>query len=395
MTDQASTGLGLVQTQSLELGAEPLVLDSGVSFGPITVAYETYGTLSETRDNAILICHGLSGGAHAAGRLEGQEKPGWWDCMIGPGKAFDTDRYFVVSPNVLGSCYGTTGPASIDPQTGKPYALRFPVITVRDMVEVQRRLLDHLGIRKILCVAGGSMGGMLALQWAVAYPERVRSVVAIASTHQHSPQQIAFNEVARQAIMADPAWAQGDYYGTEGPRLGLAVARMVGHITYLSDSGMSRKFGRRLRDRERYGYDFSLDFEVESYLRHQGQSFVGRFDANSLLYLTKALDYFDLASGHESLTEAFQPSRALFLLIAFSSDWLYPPQQLKEVARAIRRSGGDATYYEISSDYGHDAFLLDYAKQTPLVASLLERARADFGEIDPGESEVGDAASGP
>jgi homoserine O-acetyltransferase len=319
-------------------------------------------------------------GAHAAGYLPGQSKPGWWSAMIGPGKAFDTNRFFVICPNVLGSCYGTTGPSSVDPQTGKPYGLRFPVVTIRDMVNLQSRLMDHLDIRSLLTVTGGSMGGMLALQWAVSYPERVRSAIAIATTRRHSPQQIAFNEVQRQAIMSDPAWNNGDYYGGEGPRHGLAVGRMVGHITYLSDAGMQRKFGRRLRDRERYGYDFSTDFEVESYLRHQGESFVERFDANSLLYLTKALDYFDLADGFDSPTDAFRRSRALFLLIAFSSDWLYPPQQLKNVAQAIRRSGGDATYCEISSDYGHDAFLVESAAQEPYVRAFLERVCREKGE---------------
>jgi homoserine O-acetyltransferase len=373
MREKKTDGLGFVETQSVVLCHEGLPLDSGETLGPITVAYETYGTLSEKRDNVILVCHALSGGAHAAGWHEGARKPGWWDCMIGPGKGFDTDKYFVLCSNNLGGCYGTTGPSSIDPATGKPYGLSFPVVTIRDMVNLQARLLDHLEIPSVLTVTGGSMGGMLALQWGVAYPERVRSTIVIAASHEHSPQQIAFNEVARQAIMADPAWNHGDYYGTEGPRLGLGVARMVGHITYLSDSGMQRKFGRRLQDRERYGYDFSQDFEVESYLRHQGQSFVERFDANSLLYLSKALDYFDLTQGFPSLTEAFERARGPYLLIAFSSDWLYAPEQVKTIAKAIRRAGGDATYYEISSDYGHDAFLLDYARQEPLVRPFLAR----------------------
>ncbi len=386
MSEQEVKGLGIVEPKSIVVAPEGLRLDSGVSIGPITVAYETYGSLSEERDNVILACHALSGGAHAAGFLPEQSKPGWWDVMIGPGKGFDTDKYHVICMNVLGSCYGTTGPSSINPETGKPYGLRFPVVTVRDMVHVQKLVLDQLGIKSLLAVTGGSMGGMQALQWAVSYPEMVRSVIAIATTHRHSPQQIAFNEVARQAIMADPAWNGGDYYGKEGPRLGLAVARMVGHVTYLSDLGMERKFGRRLQNRERFGFDFNLDFEVESYLRHQGQSFVGRFDANSLLYLTKALDYFDLSNGHGSLTAAFNESRALFLLMAFSSDWLYPPNQLKEVAQAIRRSGADATYCVINSDYGHDAFLLEYKAQEPLVRSFLERVSE--------QTEVEDAGAG-
>ena len=315
----------IVETKSVVLCKEGLPLASGVTFGPITVAYETYGTLNQKKTNAIMVCHALTMGAHAAGYLPGQDKPGWWADMIGPGKAFDTNKYFVICPNVLGSCYGTTGPASIDPETGKPYGLRFPVVTISDMVNMQRHLLDYLEIPSLLTATGGSMGGMLALQWAVSYPERVDSVIAIASTHRHSPQQIAFNEVQRQAIVADPAWLHGDYYDSEGPRHGLAVGRMVGHITYLSEVGMERKFGRRLRNREKYGFDFSTDFEIESYLRYQGQSFVDRFDANSLLYLTKALDYFDLADGHESLAQAFRRSSAIYLLITFSSDWLYPP----------------------------------------------------------------------
>ncbi|MBN1435932.1 MAG: homoserine O-acetyltransferase [Sedimentisphaerales bacterium] len=367
-------GLGLTQTQHVRLCPEGMPLDTQVTFGPIDVAYETYGRLNDNKDNAILVCHALSGGAHAAGWMEGASQPGWWDNMIGPGKAFDTDKYFVICANVLGGCYGTTGPASIDPETGKPYGLRFPVVTVSDMVNVQARLLDHLGVEELLTVTGGSMGGMLALQWAVSYPKRVRSVIAIATTYRHSPQQIAFNELTRQSIMADPGWNNGDYYGGEGPRLGLAVARMTGHITYLSDKGMELKFGRRLRAREKYGFDFSKEFEVETYLQHQGKSFVNRFDANSMLYLTKALDYFDLSDNHQDLTEAFKGCQdSLFLLVAFSSDWLYPAQQLKDIARAVRRAGGDATYYEINSDYGHDAFLLDYEKQAPLVQSFLHR----------------------
>ncbi len=373
MTDSHLSESEYVETKSVELCPEGLQLESGVSLAPITIAYETYGKLNEDRDNAIMVCHALSGGAHAAGWHQGDKKPGWWDVMVGPGKGLDTDRYFVVCSNVLGGCYGSTGPASISPLTGSPYGLRFPLVTIRDMVTVQRHLLNFLGVRSLLTVTGGSMGGMQALQWAVSYPELVRSVIAIATTHRHSAQQIAFNEVARQAVMSDPAWNHGDYYETEGPRLGLAVARMVGHITYLSDLGMEQKFGRRLRNRERFGYDFSLDFEVESYLRHQGQSFVERFDANSLLYITKALDYFDIANGQGSLSKAFRETRASFLLLAFTSDWLYPPHQLKEVAQAIRRLGKDATYCEIKSDYGHDAFLLEHQVQAPMIRSFLER----------------------
>jgi homoserine O-acetyltransferase len=376
-------GLGLVETKTVELFPDGMVLESGLKLaGPVTVAYETYGNLSPQRDNVILVCHALSGGAHAAGWLPGHRKPGWWDIMIGPGKAFDTNRFFVICSNVLGSCYGTTGPSSIEPGTGRPYGLRFPVVTIRDMVALQRALLVHLGIDNLLAVAGGSLGGMQALQWTVSHPQQVRSAIVIACTHRHSAQQIAFNEVARQAIMADPEWKNGDYYGGEGPKLGLAVARMVGHVTYLSDKGMEQKFGRRLRNRERVGFDFSLDFEVESYLRYQGMSFVERFDANSLLYLTKALDYFDLSAGHGSLAKAFHGCPARFLLIAFSSDWLYPPYQLKEVAQAVRRGGGDATYAEIKSDYGHDAFLLEYQAQEPLIRAFLDRVQGSGNQVN-------------
>ncbi len=367
-------GLGLVETKSVVLCEKGMPLDSGVTFGPITVAYESYGALNAARDNAILVCHALSGGPNAAGWHAGAKAPGWWDSMIGPGKSFDTDKYFVLCANVLGSCCGTTGPSSIDPATGKPYGMSFPVVTIGDMVRLQAELLDHLGIGKLLCVVGGSMGGMQALQWAVAYPERVKSAILLATTYRHSPQQIAFNEVARQAIMADPAWNTGDYYDGEGPRLGLAVARMVGHITYLSDLGMEHKFGRKLRNKERYGYDFSSDFEVESYLRYKGKTFVERFDANSLLYITKALDYFDLVGDRPALTDAFRNCRALFMLIAFSSDWLYPPHQMKDIAQAIRRSGGDATYCELSGIYGHDSFLVEHEAQAPLLTSFLQRA---------------------
>lgn len=384
MTDKEKItidGAGLVETHVAIGVPEKMPLDSGLELKSVNQAYETYGTLNAEKDNAILVCHALSGGAHAAGWHEGQRKPGWWNTMIGPGRSFDTNKYFVICANVIGGCYGSSGPSSLNLETGKPYGLNFPVVTVRDMVRAQAHLLDYLGVEKLLCVAGGSMGGMVALQWGVTFPERVQSVIALATTHRHSPQQIAFNEVARQSIMTDPLWNKGDYYDGEGPRMGLAIARMTGHITYLSERGMEMKFGRRLQTRAQYGYDFSLDFEVESYLRYQGQSFVDRFDANSLLYLTKALDYFDLGHEHDNLTLAFSESRQqLYLLIAFSSDWLYPAHQLKDVARAIRRSGGDATYYEISSDFGHDAFLLDHKKQEPLVRSFLERAHQENEE---------------
>ncbi len=385
--------VGLVRTQYFTFAEPPdeMVLDSGEKLGPITLAYETYGELNESRDNAILACHALSGDAHAAGisanedaisaadvgfGAEGKGGPdrkklGWWDNMVGPGKAFDTDRYFVVCSNIIGGCRGSTGPSSIDPRTGKPYGLSFPVITVGDMVRAQRELVKHLGIRKLLSVTGGSLGGMQALQWVVSYPDMVASCIPIATTARLSAQGIAFNEVGRQAIMADQNWHNGDYYGRETPLPGLGVARMLGHITYLSDESMHRKFGRRLRNREKYGYDFSTDFEVESYLRYQGDSFIKRFDANSYLYITKAIDYFDLANGNEFLALAFKNVRSRFLVISFSSDWLYPPYQSKEIVKALKANGIDVSYCEIPSVYGHDAFLLEEEAQTHIIRSFL------------------------
>lgn len=362
-----------VETQYATLCEPPdeLVLDSGVKLGPITIAYETYGQLNEDRSNVILILHALSGDAHAAGWHKGARKPGWWDIMIGPGKAFDTDRYFVICSNVIGGCKGSTGPSSINPKTGKPYGLDFPVITIGDMVRAQKKLLNYLGIDSLLSVCGGSMGGMQVLQWAVDYPDMVRSAIPIATTSRLSAQGIAFNEVGRQAIMADPNWNNGDYYGKRPPDAGLAVARMIGHITYLSDEGMHAKFGRRLRDKEKYGFDFSTDFEVESYLRHQGESFIQRFDANSYLYITKAQDYFDLTNGTGSLVEAFRGVKARFLVISFSSDWLFPSYQSREIVKALRLNGVDVSYCEISSTYGHDAFLLEAEQQTKLIKNFL------------------------
>ena len=360
----------LVETRHARVREAGLELACGRRLDAVTVAYECYGRLNAARDNAILVCHALSGGAHAAGRHEGAAKPGWWDVLIGPGKAFDTDRYFVVSSNVLGSCYGTTGPGAIDPASGRPYGSRFPVVTIPDMVSVQRALVDHLGIRRLRAVAGGSMGGMQALQWAVQYPDAVQSVIALATSPRHSPQQIAFNEIARRAVMSDPNWQGGDYYGGERPRSGLALARMLGHVTYLSDAGMQRKFGRRLRT-DGLQYGFGREFEVESYLEHQGQAFVDRFDANSLLYLTRAIDYFDLAPAGGTLRDAFSGSDAAFLFLTFSSDWLYPPYHLEEAADAARAAGRPVTYREIPSDYGHDAFLLEHQAQEPVIRAFL------------------------
>ncbi|PWH18559.1 MAG: homoserine O-acetyltransferase [Ardenticatenia bacterium] len=372
--------VGLVERQYFTFATdEPMPLDSGEKLGPITLAYETYGQLNEDRSNAILILHALSGDAHAAGYHSPEDtKPGWWDDCIGPGKAFDTRRYFVVCSNVIGGCQGSTGPSSINPATGRPYGLSFPVITIGDMVRAQRYLIDHLGIEKLLAVAGGSMGGMQALQWAVSYPERVRSVLALATTARHSPMLIAFSEVGRQAIYADPNWNRGDYYDGPRPNAGLALARMIGHITYLSEESMHQKFGRRLQNRERYGFEFDTEFAVEGYLKHKGTQFTNRFDANSYLYITKALDYFDLANGYGSLANAFAKSaHIMYLVVSFTSDWLYPPYHSKEIVSALTAVGADVTYCNLKSTWGHDAFLLEVETMTKLIADFLDRVVAE------------------
>jgi len=334
-------------------------LDCGVTLAPVEAAYETYGSLNAAKSNGILVVHAFSGDAHAGG------PDGWWESMIGPGKAFDTDRYFVICTNVLGGCKGSTGPGSINPETGQPYAMGFPVITIADMVRLQKMVIDHLGIARLLSVAGGSMGGMQALEWAVAYPEAVASAIPIASTARHSAQQIAFNEVGRQAIMADPDWNEGNYYGQKLPGRGLAVARMVGHITYMSDDSMREKFGRRQRDENM--------FEVESYLRYRGSQFVDRFDANSYLYITKAMDLFDLTAGKTTLAAALERATTRFLVISFTSDWLYPSYQSQEIVNALRRRNHDVAYCELASSYGHDAFLVEVNEQTELVRGFLSR----------------------
>jgi homoserine O-acetyltransferase/O-succinyltransferase len=369
--------VGIVETQTFTVG-EPLRLASGQELGPVTLAYETYGQLNAARDNAILVCHALSGDAHVAGyHTSDDTAPGWWDVMIGPGRAFDTDQYFVICSNIIGGCKGSTGPADMNPETGRPYALSFPVITIADMVHAQRALIDHLGIEQLFAVVGGSMGGMQALQWCVSYPERVRLVLPIATTHCLSPQAIAFNEVGRQAIVSDPDWRGGEYYGQSVPHRGLSIARMIGHITYLSDQSMHQKFGRRLQDKAEYGYDFVTDFQVESYLHYKGDSFVKRFDANSYLYITKAMDYFDLTRAYGSLREAFAKVQAKFLIVSFSSDWLFPSYQSREIVSALRQNGIDVIYTEIETDYGHDAFLLEAESLTSLVSGFLagEQAR--------------------
>ncbi len=365
----------MVETKYYTFGQRhPFHTEGGKALSPVTLAYETYGSLNDDKTNAVLVLHALTGDAHAAGWHEGDTNPGWWDNMIGPGRAFDTDRYFVVCSNVLGGCRGSTGPASIDPRSGKPYALEFPIITVKDMVEAQRHLVDYLGIECLLCVAGGSMGGMQALQWVVTFADRVRSVIPIATTATHSPQQIAFNEVGRQSIMGDPNWNDGDYYGGPLPAKGLSVARMVGHITYMSDLSMAEKFGRRFKN-SRGGFKFDPEFEVEGYLQYRGESFVNRFDPNSYLYITKAIDYFDLSDGR-SLAETLRGVKTRFLVIAFKSDWLYPAYQSQEIARACKRAAVEASYAELNSTWGHDAFLIEVEEQSHLVRHFLRKVMA-------------------
>lgn len=371
------SSLGLVETKHVAFADPdaPFEFESGEKLASVTLAYETYGQLNSAKTNAILICHALTGDAHAAGWHPGEKDPGWWDILIGPGKAFDTDNYFVVCSNVLGGCKGSTGPSSINPKTGGPYGLRFPIVTIADMVNAQKRLVEYLGIDRLLSVAGGSMGGMQALQWAVSYPDSVRSVIPVATTANHSPQQIAFNEVGRQALMSDPNWNNGDYYGREPPARGLAVARMVGHITYMSDASMNDKFGRRLKNGSG-PFKFSPEFEVEGYLQYRGDNFIKRFDPNSYLYITKAIDYFDLANG-KGLAETFRRIKARILVMAFKSDWLYPAYQSQEIARACKRAGVPATYCELHSTYGHDAFLIEADEQAYLINHFLKKVVHD------------------
>jgi homoserine O-acetyltransferase/O-succinyltransferase len=368
MTKQQG-GAGLIQTQ--EFTFDDLLLQSGEHLGPVTLAYETYGQLSDDRSNAILVLHALSGDAHAAGHHPHAKNPGWWDDMIGPGKAFDTEKYFVICSNVIGGCAGSTGPATINPKTLKPYGLDFPIVTIRDMAHAQARLLDFLGIDRLLAAAGGSMGGMQALEWLACFPRRVCSIIPIATTAKHSPQQIAFSEVGRQAIMADPHWKNGSYYGGPLPAKGLAVARMVGHITYMSDKSMEEKFGRQSNGVNQ-PFKFMGDFEVESYLHYRGNAFVKRFDANSYLYITKAMDLYDPAQGR-NLSEVFRGSDAHVLVIAFKSDWLYPPYQSHDIVRACKQAGVEATYCEVDSTYGHDAFLLEVEEETLLIKHFLAK----------------------
>ncbi len=378
--EHAQTGL------SVELGREqPLELDCGVSLGPFTLAYQTYGTLNKDRSNAVLLCHALTGDQFVAGSHPVTGKPGWWELMVGPGKTFDTDRYFVICSNTLGGCMGTSGPKETNPATGRPWGLDFPVITIRDMVKAQAMLLDHLGIEQLFCVSGGSMGGMQALQWVASYPERCFTAVPIACAAKHSAQNIALNEVGRQAIMADPEWREGRYQelGTN-PVGGLAVARMAAHITYLSESALHRKFGRALQDRSNVTYGFDADFQVESYLRYQGQAFVERFDANSYLYITRAIDYFDLAADYDGvLANAFRGVDTRFCVISFTSDWLYPTSENRAIVRALAAAAANVSFVEVVSDKGHDAFLLDEPDMFETLRGFLSGAAAKRGLDNP------------
>lgn len=366
--------IGTITPQTVELfnDSNPLKLECGAKLAPVDVQYETYGTLNKTADNAILICHALSGDAHAAGKHSSDDaKPGWWDDMIGPGKAFDTDQFYIICSNFLGGCKGTTGPSSINPKTGKNYGNRFPIFTLHDMVVVQKALIEALGISKLLAIAGGSMGGMQALEWAVSYPNMVHGIIPIATTYRLSAQGIALNEVGRQAIFADPNWKNGNYSEDSTPDTGLALARMIAHITYLSAESMHEKFGRDLRHQDTYKYNFEEEFQVESYLHYQGNRFTQRFDANTYLYITKAMDYFDMTAGYGSLQESLKQTLAKFLLIGFSSDWLFPPDDMKEIANALRKNGSDVTYITLESSYGHDAFLLELDSLTKLISGFL------------------------
>jgi homoserine O-acetyltransferase len=351
-----------VETRTIRVVEQdnPLALDCGKTLGPIDVAYETYGQLNQAADNAILICHALSGNAHVAGYNNPEDKkPGWWEGMVGPGKGIDTNRYFVICSNFLGGCSGTTGPCSMNPETGRPYGLDFPIITIADMVRVQKLLLDRLGIRHLLAVVGGSIGGMQVLQWAIAYPDMVEAALPIATTTHLGAQSIAFDAVGRSAILSDANFSNGQYHNGQVPGQGLAIARMIGHITYLSEQGMRQKFGRELRTADKYSYDFNSEFSVETYLNHQGQSFVERFDANSYLYITKAADYFDLPRDYGSLEEAFANVKSRFLVVSFSSDWLFTPQQSEAMVDALVANGKEVSFCNIASTYGHDAFLLE------------------------------------
>jgi homoserine O-acetyltransferase len=374
--------VGIVETQYFDIN-EPFELESGKVLENITVAYETYGELNKEKSNAILICHALTGDAHAAGWHIGDKKAGWWEIIIGPGKVLDSEKYFIICSNVLGGCKGTTGPSSINPKTRHEYGIDFPVITIKDMVNVQKKLVDFFDITQLYAVIGGSMGGMQVLQWIVTYPDMMKKAVPIATTARSSPQQIAFNEVGRQSIFSDPNWNGGNYYGTgKIPKNGLSVARMIAHITYLSDESMYLKFGRDLQDKEEISYDLSMDFQVESYLHHQGESFVKRFDANSYLYITKAVDLFDL-SVDNSVIEGFRDVKTKLEVISVDSDWLYPTEQSTEIVAALNANDIEVSFSEIKSNYGHDAFLLEKGQLNYLLSKFLsDNTVGDLMSVD-------------
>jgi len=392
MAETDKNSVGIVETKIVRLvdEAEPLKLDSGRSLAPIDVAYETYGELNEEADNAILICHALSGDAHVAGYNSADDKkPGWWDVMVGPGKAIDTSRYFVICSNFLGGCRGTTGPSSINPATSKPYGLDFPIITIADMVRVQKLLLDKLAIRQLLAVIGGSVGGMQVLQWAIEYPDFIRAAIPVATTANLGAQSIAFDAVGRNAILGDANFADGQYHGAKGPDRGLSIARMIGHITYLSELGMREKFGRQLRSAEEYSYDFNSEFAVETYLDYQGRSFVERFDANSYLYITKAADYFDLAKDYDSLKKAFAGTECRFLVVSFASDWLFTPAQSRAIVDALVANRKDVSFCNIDSPYGHDAFLLEPETLGAFICCFLKATYDPGGDKQPCSCSAG------
>ena len=381
VNETKTPGVGIVQWQEFNFGKTEdtaLCLDCGKKLKDVVIRYETYGTLNADHSNAILVEHALTGDAHLAGKYsENDKKPGWWDEVVGPGRPFDTDKFFIVCSNIISGCSGSTGPRSVNPDTGKPYNMDFPVVTIGDMVRAQKALMDHLEIKKWLAVAGGSMGGMLALQWAVDYPDAMHSVLAIATSPTISPQSIAFNWVSREAIMTDPAFQDGNY--EEQPQRGLAIARMLAHITYLSDESMTAKFGRKLQFSENYTFDFAKDFQIESYLNYQGTRFVERFDANSYLYITRAIDYFDISyKANGDLTAALQDTKCPFLVVSFSSDWLFPAYQSRELVKALLKNGTPVSYCNIESSYGHDAFLLETDALGNLIRNFLLNQYAEI-----------------
>lgn len=382
LIERQSVGRVVPQRYVFASQEDPMILDSGRTLGPVELVYETYGQPDADRTNAILICHALSGDAHAAGIHDPHDKRlGWWDSMIGPGKAFDTERYWVICSNVIGGCKGSSGPNTINPATGKCYGSDFPLITIGDMVTAQKKLMDHLGIERLLCAVGGSMGGFQALEWALRYPRNVHSVICIAAGAQLSTQGIAFNAVGRHAITTDPDWQNGHYYGTAGPVRGLASARMVAHITYLSEISLNDKFGRRLQSADRLSYDIQNEFAVESYLNHQGTRFTERFDANSYIYITKAMDYFDIARSYGPLKKAFAEVQTRYLFASYTSDWLFPTAQSKEIVRALIANDRDVSFIEIDSPHGHDAFLIDTERLTRIVTAFLDGSqRSDIFE---------------